>query len=118
MCSSDLFTPEIVCGVWFGGEDRYIHFQSTGEGQGAAAALPIFGKFLRKVYNSKELPYDENAKFIVPSDFKMCEDKIYDNEGGVVYEHSGDGDGEDGDGPHPDPAVAAEDQSAVNDMFN
>ena len=112
------FTPEIVCGVWFGGEDRYIHFQSTGEGQGAAAALPIFGKFLRKVYNSKELPYDENAKFIVPSDFKMCEDKIYDNEGGVVYEHSGDGDGEDGDGPHPDPAVAAEDQSAVNDMFN
>ena len=48
----------------------------------------------------------------------MCEDKIYDNEGGVVYEHSGDGDGEDGDGPHPAPAVAAEDQSAVNDMFN
>ena len=104
-----------MCGVWFGGEDRYIHFQSTGEGQGAAAALPIFGKFLRKVFNSKELPYDETAKFFVPADFKMCEDKIYDNAGGVVYESSAGA--EEGEALLPEQAIA-EDQSAVDDMFN
>jgi len=110
------FTPELLCGVWFGGEDRYIHFASTGEGQGAAAALPIFGKFMRKVFDSKELPYDENAKFIIPDDFEMCPGKIYDNEGGIVYQHSGGGGGGDDDGSNPPPAAA--DQSVVDDLFN
>ncbi|PBQ31620.1 penicillin-binding protein [Sphingobacteriaceae bacterium] len=48
-------TPELVAGVWVGGEDRSIHFNSMAEGQGASMALPIWGKFFNKVYNDKKL---------------------------------------------------------------
>jgi penicillin-binding protein 1A len=48
-------TPELVAGVWVGGEDRSIHFNSMVEGQGATMALPIWGKFFSKVYADKKL---------------------------------------------------------------
>lgn len=43
-------TPALVGGVWVGAEDRSIHFQNLANGQGASMALPIWGKFLQKVY--------------------------------------------------------------------
>jgi penicillin-binding protein 1A len=43
-------TPDIVAGAWVGGEDRSIHFRSTDLGQGASMALPIWAKFMQKVY--------------------------------------------------------------------
>jgi penicillin-binding protein 1A len=48
-------TPELVAGVWVGGEDRSIHFNSMVEGQGASMALPIWGKFFNNVYADKKL---------------------------------------------------------------
>jgi len=48
-------TPELAAGVWVGGEDRSIHFNSMVEGQGASMALPIWGKFFSKVYADKKL---------------------------------------------------------------
>ena len=48
-------TPDLVAGVWVGGEDRSIHFNSMAEGQGATMALPIWGKFFNKVYADKNL---------------------------------------------------------------
>lgn len=48
-------TPELTAGVWVGGEDRSIHFNSMAEGQGASMALPIWGKFFNKVYADKTL---------------------------------------------------------------
>lgn len=48
-------TPDLVAGVWVGGEDRSIHFNSIVEGQGASMALPIWGRFFRKVYDDKHL---------------------------------------------------------------
>ena len=36
------FTPSLVSGVWVGGEDRSIHFDGMGDGQGASMALPIY----------------------------------------------------------------------------
>lgn len=44
-------TPDLVCGVWTGAEDRSVRFVSTGLGQGANMALPIFGLMMRKVYD-------------------------------------------------------------------
>lgn len=55
--------PQIVCGVWVGADDPVIHFRSTSLGQGANMALPIYGLFMRKVYNDKTLGIDENAHF-------------------------------------------------------
>jgi penicillin-binding protein 1A len=48
-------TPELVAGVWVGCEDRAAHFRSTALGQGANMALPIWGLFMKKVYDDKTL---------------------------------------------------------------
>ena len=50
------FTPEPVTGVWVGGEERYIHFNTMALGQGARAALPIYGFYMKKIYADKKLP--------------------------------------------------------------
>ncbi len=65
-------TPQIVAGCWVGGEERSIHFNSTANGQGAAAALPVLGKFLQKLYGDKDLPYDESYKFDFPLMYSPC----------------------------------------------
>lgn len=51
-------TPHLVSGVWTGAEDRGISFHSMAEGQGAQAALPIYGLYMQKVYADKSLNYD------------------------------------------------------------
>ncbi len=43
-------TPDLIAGSWVGCEDRYIHFHSMLNGQGASTALPIWAKFFQKVY--------------------------------------------------------------------
>jgi penicillin-binding protein 1A len=48
-------TPDLVCGMWVGGEDRSIHFQSANYGQGNKLAMPIYGLFMNKVYADKSL---------------------------------------------------------------
>jgi len=63
------FTPTIVAGAWVGGEDRDIHFDNLSEGQGAAMALPIVGKFLNKVYNNPNLGYSQSERFEVPGKY-------------------------------------------------
>lgn len=55
-------TPNLVTGVWVGADDPVVAFRTIDKGQGANMALPIFGKFLRKVYDDGELgvlPTDE-----------------------------------------------------------
>ncbi|MVZ65383.1 penicillin-binding protein [Sphingobacterium sp. DK4209] len=53
-------TPELVTGVWTGAEDRGISFSSMQYGQGAAAAMPVFGLFMKRVYADKELHYTQD----------------------------------------------------------
>ena len=64
-------TPNLVGGVWCGWEDRSIHFESLLEGQGANVALPIFARFLNKVYADPELGIMEADEFERPSGFNM-----------------------------------------------
>lgn len=66
------FTPELVSGAWVGGEDRDIHFDSTSLGQGAAAALPIWAYFMKKVYADHQLGYSDKPQFAIPKDFDFC----------------------------------------------
>jgi len=47
--------PNLVTGVWVGGEERASHFQSIAYGQGASMALPIWGIYMKKNYENKEL---------------------------------------------------------------
>lgn len=52
-------TPDLVTGVWVGGENRSIHFRRTRYGQGANTALPIFAKYIKKLYNSPTVKISE-----------------------------------------------------------
>lgn len=75
------FIPDLVTGVWIGGEERYIHFDSMAYGQGAKAALPIYGLYMKKLYNDRSLPYSQDEKFAFPADFRPC-DAVYVHHGG------------------------------------
>lgn len=81
-------TPKLATGVWVGWEDRATHFYSTGEGQGAKMALPIWGYFMKKVYADKSLNITPEDKFEKPSDWTgSCSDLHglggYGDEGGL-----------------------------------
>ena len=55
--------PNLVTGVWVGGEDRSIHFKDIAYGQGATMALPIWALFMKSVYDNEDL-------FISKEDFE------------------------------------------------
>ena len=67
------YTPSLVSGVWVGGEDRDIHFDGIGMGQGASMALPIWALYMKKVLNNSELGYSSSEQFDVPSSFNANE---------------------------------------------
>lgn len=68
------FTPSLVSGCWVGGEDRDIHFDTMLHGQGASMALPIWAKYMVKVYGDKSLGYDETETFNLPEGYDPCRD--------------------------------------------
>lgn len=72
------FTPQLVAGTWVGGDERFIHFNSMAYGQGASMALPIFGRFMKKVYADKSLNYSQSARFSFPGDLNLCESEFGD----------------------------------------
>jgi len=47
--------PNLVTGVWVGGEDRAVHFKDIAFGQGATMALPIWAMYMRDAYAIPEL---------------------------------------------------------------
>lgn len=65
-------TPELVSGVWVGGDDRDIHFDSMRMGQGATMALPIWAYYMRRVFADTDLGYSESAAFDLPKDYNPC----------------------------------------------
>ena len=85
------FTPDLVTGVWVGGEERYIHFNTMALGQGARAALPIYGFYMQKVYADRKLPYSQDTRFEIPSDINVCEGEIIEDSGDSVVEETTEG---------------------------
>ncbi|MDN3665095.1 penicillin-binding protein 1A [Algibacter miyuki] len=53
--------PNLVTGVWVGGEDRAVHFPNITYGQGAAMALPIWGVYMKSCYADKNLDISTGA---------------------------------------------------------
>jgi len=43
-------TKDLVTGIWVGADDRSVHFTTSQTGEGSKTALPIFAKFMEKVY--------------------------------------------------------------------
>ena len=75
-------TPKMTTVVWTGGELRSIHFRSMEYGQGARLALPIFGHYMRSVYDDTHLNFyrgDFTKPDLPPEDF-MWDESIYKQE--------------------------------------
>lgn len=53
--------PNLVMGCWVGGEENNIHFSHSADG--SRIALPITGKFLKKVFNDGTLGVSRSDRF-------------------------------------------------------
>jgi penicillin-binding protein 1A len=70
-------TPNLVTGIWAGGEDRDIHFDNISLGQGANMALPSFALYMQKIYADEELGITIEDTFEKPVNFDInmdCQD--------------------------------------------
>ncbi len=50
-------TKDLVTGIWIGCDERTAHFQNSAQGEGSRTALPMFAKFMEKVYNDPNSGY-------------------------------------------------------------
>jgi penicillin-binding protein 1A len=71
--------PNLVTGVWVGGEERATHFKTTAYGQGASMALPIWGLYMKKNYANEELGIS-TEDFEKPEDMSIHTDCTKFNE--------------------------------------
>ncbi|MCX6294908.1 MAG: transglycosylase domain-containing protein [Bacteroidetes bacterium] len=79
-------TPDLVSGCWVGADDRSVHFDHGDQGQGAQMALPIWAKYMQKVYADKTIKISQ-GEFEKPAkkiDIEMdCSKYNKDFENGV-----------------------------------
>lgn len=61
------YTPEITAGVWVGGEDRQVHFNSLALGGGSNMALPIWGIWMKKCLADPKTHLNAAAVFRAPA---------------------------------------------------
>jgi len=54
-------TKDLVTGIWVGADDRSVHFTTSETGEGSHTALPIFGRFMEKVYADPKSGYTYGA---------------------------------------------------------
>ena len=73
--------PNLVTGVWVGGEDRATHFETITYGQGASMALPIWANFMKGCYTIDALGISKD-EFSIPEELSIItECKQYNEEG-------------------------------------
>jgi penicillin-binding protein 1A len=53
--------PDLVTGVWVGGEERSVRFPGIRYGQGATMALPIWGMYMKDLYQNEEIEVSDEA---------------------------------------------------------
>ncbi len=83
--------PKLVVGCWVGGDDTNIHFNNMTYGQGAAAALPIYGNFMLKVFNDKSLGITQEDVFDIPEGFDFCNGSLSGLDAAPVEDEVGEG---------------------------
>jgi penicillin-binding protein 1A len=66
------YTPQLLAGTWVGCDDRFLRFNSEAQGQGSAAALPIWINFFHKVFNDRSLEIKQDVRFKAPVPFSDC----------------------------------------------
>lgn len=59
-------TPDLVMGVWTGGDEKWIRFLREDVGQGFFTARPLFEQFIKKLEKDTTGIYDVQAAFAKP----------------------------------------------------
>ncbi len=73
------YTPILITGVWVGGDYPNVRFRYGGYGQGASAALPIWARYMQKIYRNPLYKYSKNLSFQIPEEVIEelgCEDYL------------------------------------------
>jgi penicillin-binding protein 1A len=69
-------TRDLVTGVWVGGDDRSIHFRTGAYGEGSKTALPLYGRYMTKIFQDKGLGFEPGPfpkpGFKVMKDYDKC----------------------------------------------
>ncbi|MBK86411.1 MAG: penicillin-binding protein [Flavobacteriaceae bacterium] len=76
--------PNLVTGVWVGGEDRATHFETITYGQGASMALPIWANFMKGCYTIDALGISKD-EFSIPEELSIITECKQYNEEGEAY---------------------------------
>ena len=58
--------PDLVTGVWVGGDDKWIRFLTLDDGQGFVMARPIVRQYLQEIEKDTTAQFDYEAEFPLP----------------------------------------------------
>lgn len=64
------YTPVLITGVWVGGDLPSVRFRYGGYGQGASAAMPIWARYMQKIYRNPLYANSKNLSFQIPDSVK------------------------------------------------
>lgn len=74
------YTPKLIAGAWVGGDSPLVRFRNFEYGQGAATALPVYARFMRKVLDDPTLNRWHGGEFpaLTPEQQKrlLCPSRI------------------------------------------
>ncbi len=55
------YTPQLVCGIWMGFDDKRVNFNCLGAvGYGGRIAAPLWGAIMAEIYSIPSLPYKQH----------------------------------------------------------
>jgi penicillin-binding protein 1A len=72
-------TPVLITGVWVGGDHPGVRFRYGGYGQGATSALPIWARYMQRIYRDPLYRYSKELSFEIPDKVMEeldCEDYL------------------------------------------
>lgn len=73
------YTPVLITGVWVGGDYPNVRFRYGGYGAGSSAALPIWARYMQKIYRNPLYKYSKKLSFEIPEEVIKeldCEDYL------------------------------------------
>ena len=62
------YTPDLIAGIWVGGDNPVIRFRSMSLGQGSHSALPVWARFMQKIFRDPLYQYSRYSRFDTSDD--------------------------------------------------
>lgn len=70
-------TPDLITGVWVGGDNPVVRFRTITFGQGSYMAMPVFARYMQKLYTDPVYGASRNSTFIISDEIRStldCDD--------------------------------------------